>query len=110
MLEPQYDIGETLRRARRQAGLSLRDAARRAGTSHATLSTYEKNRKVPSVVTFLRILEACSYSVDIGLRPRIRERHGMPRGEELEAVLELAEQFPAKPLKKLTFTHKKKSA
>ena len=89
--------------ARIQAGLGLREVARRAGTSHATLSAYEKNRKVPSVATFLRILEACSYSIDILLCPRIRERRGMRRGEELEQVLELAEQFPSKPLKKISF-------
>ena len=98
-----HDIGALLRQARLTAGLGLRDVARRAGTSHATLSAYEHGKKTPSVATFLRILEACSYSVDIALRPRIRERHGMSRGEELIQVLELAEQFPAKPLKNISF-------
>ena len=82
--------------ARADAGLSLRALAARANTSHATLSAYEKGRKVPSVTTFLRILEACGNAVDIQLLPRIRERDGIPRGEELESVLQLAAQFPAK--------------
>ncbi len=82
--------------ARTDAGLSLRELAAKAGTSHATLSAYEKGRKVPSIATFLRILEACGNAVEIQLYPRIRERDGIDRGEELEAVLKLAAQFPAR--------------
>ena len=85
-----------LANARARAGLSLRELAERARTSHATLSAYEKGRKVPSVTTYIRILEACGNAVDIRLLPRIRERDGIPRGEELESVLRLAAQFPAK--------------
>lgn len=82
--------------ARIKAQLSLRELAGKAGTSHATLSAYEKGRKVPSVTTYLRILEACGNAVDIQLHPRIRERDGIARGEELESVLALASQFPSK--------------
>ena len=85
-----------LARARAEAGLSLRELAGRAQTSHATLSAYERGRKVPSVTNYLRILEACGNAVDIQLHRRIRERDGIPRGEELESVLQLAAQFPAK--------------
>ena len=86
---------EHLRNARQTAGLSLRELARLAGTSHATLSQYEQGHKTPSVEVFLRVLEATGCSVDLTLRKRIRQRRGMPRGEELAQVLELAEQFPA---------------
>jgi transcriptional regulator with XRE-family HTH domain len=99
----QYDVGAILRTARTETGLSLRDVARIAGTSHATLSAYEHNRKTPSVVTFLRVLEACRFSVDIALKPRVREQRGLPRGQELEEVLNLAEQFPAKPSRTLNY-------
>lgn len=85
-----------LRSARLDAALSLRELADRAHTSHATLSAYEKGRKVPSITTYLRILEACGNAVDIRLNPRVRERDGIPRGEELEAVLALAAQFPSR--------------
>ena len=84
----------TLRAAREGAQLSLRELAARAGTSHSTLLAYEQGKKVPSVATFVRILDACDLAVDFHLSPRIRERDGIPRGEELRAVLELAEQFP----------------
>lgn len=89
-------IAATLRRARLDAGLSLRELAVRAGTSHATIATYEKGAKTPGAATFLRLLEACGYGVDIGLEPRIRERDGLDRATELEQVLRLAEQFPVR--------------
>ncbi len=82
--------------ARTRARLTLRELAERAKTSHATLSAYEKGRKVPSVTTYFRILEACGNAVDVQLHPRVRERDGIPRGEELESVLTLAAQFPAR--------------
>lgn len=92
-----------LRGARIRAGLSLRAAAGRAATSHATLAAYEKGSKTPAVITYLRLLNAYGYAADIELSPRIREKDGYPRGEELEAVLELAEQFPARHTKTLTY-------
>ena len=84
----------TLRNARQAAGLSLREAARRGGTSHATLIAYESGVKSPSVLTYLRVLEACGYAVDIVPNRRIREQDGIARGDELAAVLQLAEAFP----------------
>ncbi len=92
-----------LRQARNNAGLSLRAAAQRAATSHPTLAAYEQGRKVPGVTTYLRILHAYGYAADIELSKRIREVDGYPRGEELEAALELAAQFPARHAKKLSY-------
>ncbi len=89
-------ICELMIAARLNAGLTLRQLAAKAGTSHATLSAYEQGRKVPAVTTFLRILEAAGNAVDIQLQPRVCEADGIPRGEELEAVLALAAQFPAR--------------
>ena len=89
--------------ARRRAGLSLREAARRAGTSHPTLRAYEQGTKSPSVATFLRVLEACGFAVDFELSPRIRWHDGIARGDELEAVLRLAEAFPAKIPKRMEY-------
>ncbi len=96
-------VAVTLRRARSAAGLSLRELAKRAGTSHATILAYEKGAKTPGAATFLRLLEACGYGVDIALTPRIRTRDGLDRGEELEQVLRLAEQFPVRVPKKMTY-------
>ncbi len=102
-MNTSYDqiTADTLRHARISAGLSLRELANRAATSHATLSAYEQGRKAPSVPTFLRILEACGNAVDIVLQHRVREADGIPRGEELEAVLRLAAQFPVRATRRL---------
>lgn len=94
-------IADALRETRLRAGLSLRELARRAGTSHATLLAYERSAKVPTTTTFFRILEAAGNVVDLDIQPRIRLRDGIPRGEELMAVLELAEQFPVRVSRKL---------
>lgn len=96
-------VAATLRRARAGAGLSLRELAKRAGTSHATVLAYEKGSKTPGAATFLRLLDACSYGVDIRLTPRIRRRDGLDRGEELEQVLRLAEQFPVRVARRMTY-------
>jgi transcriptional regulator with XRE-family HTH domain len=80
-----------LREARTRAGLTLRELASRAGTSHSTLSAYENGAKVPSVDTIERILRAAGFALDLELVPRANDR-----GRELEAVLELASHFPAR--------------
>jgi transcriptional regulator with XRE-family HTH domain len=92
-----------LRAARHEVRASLRQVAARAGTSHATLLAYEEGRKVPSVATFLRLLDACGFAVDFHRSRRIRHRDGVERGKELEAVLDLAAQFPARHARKLAF-------
>jgi transcriptional regulator with XRE-family HTH domain len=99
----QDRVATLLRQARRAAGLSLRELAERAGTSHATVLAYEKGVKTPGAATFLRLLEACGFDVDIRLTPRIRERDGLQRGDELEQVLRLAGQFPARTAKRIDY-------
>ena len=89
-------VARTLRDARHAARISLRTLAARAGTSHATLSQYEHGHKTPSAVTFLRIIEACGFALDFELSRRVRWSDGLYRGDELEAVLRLAEAFPAR--------------
>lgn len=86
----------TLRAARRRSGLTLRALAERAGTSHATLAAYEAGRKVPSVATLDRILRAAGCQATIDLTPRVGGIDRAERGRELEQVLELAAQFPAR--------------
>ena len=89
--------------ARLAAGLSLRHLASRAHTSHSTLSAYEKGEKIPSVATYMRILEAAGFGVDITLNQRVSEKDGIDRGDELAAVLRLAEQFPVRADKHMRF-------
>lgn len=95
--------GRLIASARTRSNLSLREIARRAHTSHATLSAYIKGSKSPTTATLARIIEACDMSLDTQLRPRIRRRGSLPRGQELEQVLHLADQFPAHPKRKPGF-------
>jgi transcriptional regulator with XRE-family HTH domain len=85
-----------IRRARRREGSTLRDLASRARTSHATLSAYEQGHKVPTVDTLERIVRAAGFEVTLSLTPRLGALDPAERGAELEAVLHLAAQFPAR--------------
>ena len=92
------DAARLIRTARRRAGLTLRELAERAHTSHSTLAAYDQARKTPNVDTLDRILTACGFRVDVSLAPRPAEVAADPvaRGRELVEVLELAEMFPAR--------------
>ena len=95
----------TLRRARRNAGLSLRALAKRAGTSHSTLAAYEAGRAVPRVDTLDRILRAAGYAthIDVSPRPDATDAQREAKGEELLQALELAAMFPARHSSRLGF-------
>jgi transcriptional regulator with XRE-family HTH domain len=97
------NAGLIIRTARRRSRLSLRALAGRAGTSHATLSAYEQGRVDPTTTVLSRIIGATGCSLEstlLGVPPDIE---GLSRGEELIAVLELAEQFPARHASELEF-------
>jgi transcriptional regulator with XRE-family HTH domain len=61
--------GDLLERARRAAGLSQQDLARRARTSRTAVSAYENGHKSPSLSTAERLLAEAGYDLDA--RPRI---------------------------------------
>ena len=91
------NASDVVRESRRRAGLTLRSLAERADTSHATISAYESGRKVPTVETLDRIVRAAGYELDVSLAPRMQSTLvGTNRGDELAAVIELAESFPAR--------------
>lgn len=92
-----------IRSARRQSKLSLRALAARAETSHATLSAYENGRVDPTTRVLSRIIAAAGLSLEATLLGSPSDFEATPRGEELIAVLELAEQFPARHASKLEF-------
>ena len=85
------DAARLLRSARLQAGMTLRQLAAAAHTSHSTLAAYETGAKCPTVETLNRIVEAAGFRVEGNLaRPAERFDHSA-RGRELADVLELAE-------------------
>ena len=97
------DAAALLRRVRQRSGLSLRGLAARADTSHSALSAYESGRKVPSVETLDRIVRAAGYELGVELMPAVGGPDRAARGRELAAVLDLAEQFPARHAASLEF-------
>jgi transcriptional regulator with XRE-family HTH domain len=100
------DAGVILRELTRSGRLSLRSLATRAATSHGTLSAYQSGRVSPSLTTLDRVVRTAGFDVETRLTRRVREDGGLSRGEELEAVLRLAAQFPARdkePLVRVTF-------
>ena len=97
------EASTALRAARRRAGLTLRQLAGRAATSHSTLAAYEAGRVTPTVDTFDRIVRAAGYAVDATLTPRVRGDEHLSRGDELVQALELAEMFPARHDAELPF-------
>ena len=97
------DSARLARIARRKAGLTLRALAERAGTSHATLAAYESGRKVPRVDTLDRILRAAGFAAEVDLSPGGQRVDREAKGRELEQVLRLAGEFPARHDRELRF-------
>jgi transcriptional regulator with XRE-family HTH domain len=87
------NVSLVLRQCRHHAGVSLRRAAASAGTSHATWSAYEHERVAPSTDTLDRLVRSTGSVLELTVVGRISDP---TRGAELEAVLDLAEQFPAR--------------
>jgi transcriptional regulator with XRE-family HTH domain len=88
---------QTIRELRRRSGLGLRELARRAGTSHATLHAYETGSKEPRLETVARLANAAGFDLEVGLaaRPDAGEQR-VAKGQELAEVLALAAAFPAR--------------
>lgn len=85
-------MGERLRVARRSAGLSLRELARRVGVSAQAISKYERGLDVPSTGVLVRLAAALDTSAEYFLRPRplIRLRRAHPRCARLHRKQERA--------------------
>lgn len=77
-----------IEQAREASGLSQAALAQRAGTSRPTLSSYEHNRKSPTLQTVERIIAAAGF--DLAITPRIDFREvatGRGRAMHVPTVL-----------------------
>lgn len=103
----EVNAAHLLRTARLRAGYSLRELAERAGTSYSTLSDYERGTKVPALTTMARVLDAAGFSLEVSLAdktpPTRGDRDTRPRGEQLEEVLHLADQFPSRHTREMEY-------
>jgi transcriptional regulator with XRE-family HTH domain len=89
------DASAVLVEARRRSGLTLRQLARRAGTSHSAIAAYESGAKSPNTATWQRLVRGCGFEIETELRPVASFEDRPRRGRELLEVLDLADQFPS---------------
>jgi transcriptional regulator with XRE-family HTH domain len=81
-----------IRMARRQAGLTQTELAKRAGTSQAAVSAYESGRRSPSVDTLVRILTATGLELRMRLAPPDTHTSALATAEALLPAEQLASQ------------------
>ncbi len=101
-----------LRMARRRAGLTQRELARRAGVPQPTVSRIEAGRISPSLATLGPLIEACGMEIEVieragegvdrgqlwdGLRrsPASRLRYAVASAKAVADLLERAREAPA---------------
>ena len=89
------DAAVLVRDGRQRAGLTIRQLARRAGTSHSAVAAYESGAKSPNSTTLARIVEACGFELRSELVSLAPFENRAERGREIVEVLELADVFPA---------------
>lgn len=78
------DAGSLLRRARKAAGLTQAELARRAGVTQSVISAYEAGRREPAVSTLSRLVEATGATLRLDIGPHQAESPRLPatpRGE-----------------------------
>jgi transcriptional regulator with XRE-family HTH domain len=85
------DAARLVRSARLRSGLTLRQLAAVAHTSHSALAAYETGAKCPTVETLNRIVEAAGFRIESHLAQAPEHFDHDARGRELADVLELAE-------------------
>ena len=69
---------ELIKTARRKAGLSQCELARRAGIAQPVVSAYENNRRDPGLAMLSKLIEASGHVVSIEVVPGPVEVRGLP--------------------------------
>ena len=89
----QSDAAALVRHARRRAGLTQRDLARRARTAQSVVARIERGLTSPSWRTLSRLLAAAGFELraDLGLRPT-------PRSHMLADVARILQLSPQQRL------------
>jgi uncharacterized protein len=86
--------GELIFEARRRAGLSQAELARRAGVSRPTVNAYERGRREPGVEALERLLAAAGSRLVIA--PAIEYPDPERAARDLEDLLSLADAIPSR--------------
>jgi transcriptional regulator with XRE-family HTH domain len=101
MLAPRTIIdlapGEIIRDARRRAGLSQAELARRVGTAQSALSRWERGHDEPRLSRLADVLRACGLrarlvfdDADVVDRAQIRQQLALSPAERLASVTNLS--------------------
>ena len=64
------NVGSTIQQARRQAGLTQRQLADRAGTSQPAIARLEQGRASPTIATLERLAAAAGFTLRVSLAPK----------------------------------------
>ena len=96
------DVAAVLAEARRRSGLTTRQLARRARTSHSAIAAYESGAKAPNTATLERVIHACGFDIEHRLCAFAELENRAQRGRELIEVLDLADQFPSEHEPRIT--------
>lgn len=91
--------GRLLLEARRRAGVSQTELARRTRTPQSVLSAYERSRRQPSVAALARLLAALGFGLGLterGLDP-------VTAGRRLRELMDFAYDFPPRDPGPLTY-------
>jgi transcriptional regulator with XRE-family HTH domain len=101
------DTAREISAARQAAGLTQTELAKRSGTSQATISAYEHGTKIPSSLTFTRVLAAAGRRLTTAPASApvcVPSAHELEhRGRVLAQVLDLAERLPSARSRRLAY-------
>jgi len=92
------DIGVLIRDARRAAGVSQADLARRSGTSQPAIARLEAGRGSPSIATVDRILRALGCTLELAARE-------VDTGVDRTLIAQMLRLTPTDRLRKLKQEH-----
>ena len=70
--------GTLIRDARRRAGLSQTELARRAAVAQSVISAYESDRREPGLAMLTKLVEATGHELVVDVRPLTTLRRGLP--------------------------------
>lgn len=87
--------------ARRKAGISQAELARRAGLPRSVVNVYERNRRQPGTDVLARLLAAAGF--ELRIVPASRRVDDERAGRLLAQVLDLAEVLPARRRGRLAY-------
>jgi transcriptional regulator with XRE-family HTH domain len=95
------EAARLLLEARRRAGISQAELARRAGLPRSVVNVYERNRRQPGADILARLLGAAGFELRIA--PAVRRVADDRAGRLLVQVLDLAEVLPTRRRGRLAY-------